>query len=264
MKRTLIAFLSLAVLGMSLVGCANYKDIVYLQDINTYDVERIYKQYEPKIKVDDRLTIVVSGPDKMVTAPYNLTLADITKGGAGTTNPENSTLSYLVDMEGCISFPILGRIHVEGMTRRELTEYLTLEIGKDVKDPIVYITFKNFRVTVIGEVRAPGTYTLESEKMTIFQAIGKAGDLNLTAERQGVIVLRDEDGEHKHYELDLRSASVFESPAYFVQQNDVIIVQPSPTRVSNATLATGVWSLVASSVSTLSTITTLVFMILRK
>lgn len=248
MKRIIPAATALLLVA----SCTSYKDIVYLQDINKATNPEVKMDYENHIKSGDKLTIVVSGQDKTVTAPYNLTLAEISTNGSGySANPETATLPYLVDGDGYISFPKLGKLHVEGMTQRELTEYLTEEIGKDVKDPIVYVNIRNFSIHVVGEVRNPGWYTIDSDgSTTIFQALSRAGDLNLTAQRDGVIVLRDEGGVQKHYTLDLRSASVFQSPAYFVQQNDVIMVQPSPTRVASATTATGIWSTVLSSITT--------------
>ena len=127
-------------------------------------------------------------------------------------NPETATLSYLVDSNGDIDFPILGKIHVEGMTRNDLVNYLTEEIGKDVKDPIVYVSFRNYKITILGEVRSPGTYTIDSEKINILQALGRAGDLNLTAQRQDILLLREVDGVLTHHRIDLRDSSGEISP----------------------------------------------------
>ena len=175
--RYLTVIASVAILA----GCASSKDILYFQDIDEVTLNKLNAEYEAVIKKDDRLVILVSGPDKTVCAPYNLTLGEISgMGASASSSPENATLSYLVDNEGCINFPTLGRIKVEGMTRTELTNFLTDKISLDVKDPVVYVSFKNYKVTILGEVRNPGTYVLESEKNNILQALGKAGDLNLT------------------------------------------------------------------------------------
>ena len=234
-----------------MASCTTSKDILYFQDINEVQLSQLTKEYEAVIKKDDRLTIVVSGPDKTVTAPYNLTLSEMTGTGGGySTNPEQATLSYLVDSEGNIDFPILGRIHVEGMTRNQLVNYLRDEIGKDVKDPVVYVSFKNYKITVLGEVRNPGTYTMDSEKINILQALGKAGDLNLTAQREGILLIREVDGRQKHYTIDLKSSELLQSPYFYLQQNDVIYVPASASRVATATTATGIWSIILSSVTT--------------
>lgn len=245
-KLTLVTALLMA------ASCTSLKQIQYLQDLEETQKE-LTMDYETRIKPGDRLAILVSGQDKTVTAPYNLTLFETSTNGVSSSggNPESAIIPYIVDEEGMIQFPKLGSISVAGMTQNQLRDYLIEEIGKDVKEPIVSVSIKNFKIHVMGEVRSPGTYTIDSDtRTTIFQALSKAGDLALTAQREGVIVLRDEDGIQKHYTLDLRSTDVFDSPAYFVQQNDVIMVQPSPTRVATATTATGLWSVTLSSITT--------------
>jgi len=258
------AIFACAVVALLAPSCATKKDILYFQNIEEIEPKPLNTQYEAVIKKDDRLTIVVSGADKTVTAPYNLTLGEMGNSGYGASqNPENATLTYLVDPEGNINFPILGTIHVEGMTRNELVNYLQTEIGKDVKDPIVYVSFRNYKITVLGEVRSPGTYTMDSEKITLLQALGRAGDLNLTAEREGILLIREEDGIEKHYTIDLKSAELLNSPYFYLQQNDVIYVPASASRVVAATTATGVWSTVLSSVTTTVSLVTLIISLTR-
>ena len=254
----------LVYLAAVLAGCASSKQILYFQDIKDRELKALVNEYEAVIKKDDRLAIVVSGADKSVTAPYNLTLTDLGMGsGAASVNPEQSTLSYLVDSEGNIEFPILGTVHVEGMTRNQLAQYLTAEIGKDVRDPIVYVAFKNYKITVLGEVRNPGTYTMDSEKISILQALGRAGDLMLTARRDGILLIREVDGVEKHVEIDLRNSDILESPYFYLQQNDVIYVPASATRVATATAATSLWSSILSSITTTISVITLVVALQR-
>lgn len=252
----------IALASALLAGCASYKDIIYFQDIDQKELKPLLTEYEATIKKDDRLAIVVSGSDKTVTAPYNLTLTELA-GSSGSTSPEMSTLSYLVDSQGDIEFPILGKLHVEGMTRNELVKYLTTEIGKDVKDPIVYVSFKNYKITVLGEVRNPGTYTIDSEKISVLQALGRAGDLSLTAKREGILLIREVDGVQQHYTIDLRSSDILESPYFYMQQNDVLYVPPSPTRVAQATAATSLWGSVLSTISSAISVITLVVALSR-
>ena len=252
MKLPKLLLCGAAVLFLGLAGCTSSKEIIYFQNLDDAELKPLASDYEAVIKKDDRLTIVVSGPDKTVCAPYNLTLNEMsTTGGVSNSNPEQATLSYLVDPNGDIEFPILGKIHVEGMTRNQLVNYLTEEIGKDVKDPIVYVSFRNYKFTVLGEVRTPGTYTIDSEKFNILQALGRAGDLNLTAQRENILLLREVDGVLTHHRIDLRDKEILESPYFYLQQNDVIYVLPSPTRVATATTATGIWSVILSSITTM-------------
>lgn len=242
--------LALALLLNIAESCTSYKDIVYFQNIDDVELGPLTSEFEAVIKKDDRLSIVVSGPDKTVTAPYNLTLTEMSTTGSVNANPEQATLTYLVDVDGNIDFPILGKIHVEGSTRSQLVDYLTKEIGKDVQNPIVTVSFKNYKITVLGEVKSPGTFTIDSEKINILQALGKAGDLNLTAERDGILLLREVDGVQTHHKIDLKDSHLLDSPYFYLQQNDVIVVPPSPTRVATATTATGIWSVALSSVTT--------------
>ena len=241
-----------------IASCSSYKDIVYFQNIDDVELKPLTTEFEAVIKKDDRLTIIVSGPDKTVTAPYNLTLAEMSASGNINGNPETSTLTYLVDSEGYITFPIIGKIHVEGMTRNQLVDYLTAEIGKDVKDPIVYVSFRNYKVTVLGEVRSPGTFTIESEKINILQALGRAGDLSITAQRDGILLIREEDGVQTHHTIDLKDSHLLDSPYFYLQQNDVVVVPPSPTRVATATAPTNIWSVALSSVTTLVALLSLI------
>lgn len=250
MKKILVHLILAASVAAMAVGCTTSKEILYFQDIDEVQLKQLTTEYEAVIKKDDRLTIVVSGPDKTVTAPYNLTLSELGTGGGSYGNPEQITLSYLVDPDGNIDFPILGKIHVEGMTRNQLVSYLTDEIGKDVKDPIVYVSFRNYKITVLGEVRSPGTYTIDSEKINILQALGRAGDLNLTAQREGILLLREVNGKQEHYTINLKNSDILQSPYFYLQQNDVLYVPPSATRVATATTATGIWSTVLSSITT--------------
>jgi polysaccharide export outer membrane protein len=258
----LIATVAIALLAPS---CATRKDILYFQNIEDVQPKPQTTEYEAVIKKDDRLAIVVSGPDKTVTAPYNLTLGEMGANvSTASSNPENATLTYLVDPDGNINFPILGTIHVEGMTRNQLVTYLQTEIGKDVKDPIVYVAIKNYKITVLGEVRSPGTYVMDSEKITLLQALGRAGDLNLTAEREGILLIREENGVPKHYTIDLKSAELLNSPYFYLQQNDVVYVPASASRVATATAATGIWSTALSSVTTTVSLVTLIISLTRK
>lgn len=250
-RLKLTQFAAIALAGLLIVSCATPKEILYLQDLEQR-AEELRMNYENEIKPGDKLTILVSGQDKTVTAPYNQTLFEVsTTGGSMSGNPEQTTIPYLVDENGFIIFPKVGKIHVAGMTVRQLREYLLEEVTKDVKDATVFVKIQNFKIHVMGEVRNPGWFSIDADKpTTIFQALSKAGDLSLTAQREGVIVLRNEDGIQKHYIVDLRSTDIFDSPAYFVQQDDVIMVQPSARRVISATATTGLWSTMLSTITT--------------
>ena len=243
------------------VSCTTSRQILYFQDIDTAEIDRIVTDYEPVIKRDDILKIVVSGPDKLVVQPYNLTLGEMTSYG-GSTSPENATLEYHVDKDGFIDFPVLGRINVLGMTRQDLVEYLTKHLKKEVKDPVVYVSFSNFKITVLGEVKNPGTYNVTSERITILQALGMAGDLNLTARRDGIILIRDDNGLNTHIKIDLKKSDILSSPYFYLQQNDVIYVPASPTRVATAT-STSLWSVILSGITTFMSVISVIIAFTR-
>jgi polysaccharide export outer membrane protein len=134
---------------------------------------------------------------------------------------------YLVDSEGLINFPELGRIKVEGMTRIDLAEDLQEQLLKYVDKPIVNVRIVNFQVSVLGEVNRPGTFTITDEYLTVSKALGLAGDMTIYGKRKNVLVVREEDGSKSHAYLDLTQAEVLNSPYYYLKQNDVVYVEPN-------------------------------------
>ena len=246
----------------ALSGCTSPKEILYFQDIDQVTPQKIDAEYQPVIMKDDKLQIIISGPDKSVVQPYNNTLYYSANGNMGASNP-NSVIPYLVDSKGCIEMPGLGRIHVEGMRSSELVSYTTnLLIDRGlVKEPVVSVSFLNYRITVLGEVRSPGTYTMPSERVTVLQALGMAGDLLITADRHDVLLIRDEDGKQVHYKIDLTQSDILNSELFYLHQNDVLYVAQSAKRIASGTTPTGLWSIILSTLSTLVTVAT--FFIVR-
>ena len=239
----------------ALSGCTSAKDIHYFQDIDQVQTHKIEADYEPVIMKDDKLQIVISGPDKSVVMPYNFTLINSASGYGVSTS---SIIPYLVDSNGDIDMPGLGRIHVEGMQRTQLVDHITnmlIERGL-VKEPVVSVSFLNYRITVLGEVRSPGTYTVPSERITILQALGMAGDLLITADRHDILLIRDVDGKQTHYKIDLRESSILNSEYFYMHQNDVLYVPQSAQRIASGTTATSLWSIILSSLTTLVTVAT--------
>jgi polysaccharide export outer membrane protein len=234
-----------ALILATMCSCSSSQKILYLQDLDGRKRVDALINHEPEVKPDDRLYIVVSAPVREVAAPYNLSTD-------GTNAP---LLSYRVDADGCIDFPVLGRVAVGGRTLRELTRELTERISTDVKDPVVSIAFADQRVTILGEVHAPGTYNLPSERTTIFQAIGMAGDMSIAGRRSNVLLLREVDGRYEHARLDLRHSDIFNSPYYYIQRNDLIYIAPAPSRIQSATTSNGIISVALSAASLLLAVT---------
>jgi polysaccharide export outer membrane protein len=232
--------------------------MLYLQDLKNGKTLGPMIDRQPVIKPDDRLHIVVSAPVREVAVPYN---SGVSPSSATSPSPNDHSsspaLSYLVDEEGCIDFPVLGRIEVAGMTTRQLARLLTDRISYDVKDPTVNVSFADYRVTILGEVRAPGTYTLPDERTTIFQALGMAGDLAITGRRRNILLLREEDGRYEYARLDLRRSDILFSPYYYLNRNDLLYVLPSRSRIQSATYPATVVSIAVSSVGLIGTLVSL-------
>ena len=253
MKKIINTLLLLLLLGAS--SCVSQKKMAYVYGISAASADSInqnfHAQREAHIVCGDALIITVNALDLEAVETFNMPLYSPGQVGTDRVYSGYQLQYYTVDKNGCINFPTLGKIHVEGMTRNDLETYLTQEIGKDVKDPIVYVAFRNYKITVLGEVRNPRTYTMNSEKNTILQVLGQAGDLTLNALRNDILLIREVDGVLTHTKIDLRDSDILQSPYFFLQQNDIIIVQPSAVRVAAATTATGIWSVLLSSITTL-------------
>ena len=175
-------------------------------------------------KVDDLLQITITSKDIESALPFNLP-AVITESTLNTPIGQPIYQPYLVNSNGNIDFPVLGEIKVAGLTREDLINYLKKRLSPDyIKQPTINIRINNFRVTVLGDVKAPGSYTVNNERLSILEALGLAGDLQITGDRI-IEVIREEDGSKKIYHLNLLSKNIYSSPAFYLQQNDVVYVK---------------------------------------
>lgn len=229
--------LALAILAVSLLvfsSCGSRKNMVYFQPDST-QINTVYEQYVPKIQKSDILTVVITAADPKVTAPFNplstMTAGSLTQGVDMALRP-----TYTVDPNGNITLPLLGNVHIEGLTRLEAIEKLRTELGQYIKDPGVNINFNNFRVSVLGEVARPGSFIIPTERVTILEALGMAGDLTIRGIRENVIVIREIDGNKSIHRLDLTKQETLNSPYYYLVQNDVIYVEPNKSQINNSKL----------------------------
>lgn len=229
-------FAAAAIIAVLLSGCSTSKSsLTYFEDIaNVSSGEFPAGEYDIKIIPDDELVITVTSLQPAATAPYNLPFANPASNVKmlATTNPQQQT--YVVNAEGDINFPILGRLHVAGLTAAQLTAQLTELISKDVIDPVVLVRLVNFRVNVMGEVNAPGPQPVDRERYSILDALAQAGDLTPYGERSNVMLIREENGQRTFHTLDLNDSKVLESPYFYLKQNDVVLVQPTKVRQENA------------------------------
>ena len=270
MKKTMTIVLSVLMATLIFTGCVSDKQIIYLQGADTvYVVPREIEQaFELKIQQDDQLAISVTSKDNELIVPFNNNTL-IGSGGGDRGSSTNTAMNqsgaayFTVDRNGEISFPIFGQLKVAGKTTREVSLMIqdmlrngTADYAASIKDAIVNTKIMSFKVTVLGDVANPGVQTFTGERLTLLEAIGRAGDLNNTGKRAPVLIVREENGKRQTYEVDLRDqASVFNSPAYYLQQNDVVYVSPNKAvRVKGSTAYTylGVGSTVLSLVISLT------------
>ncbi len=220
----------LLVLGISIfTSCVPRKDIVYFQDI-----EKLAKNSESNpipitLKPNDLLSITVSAANLESVRPFNVMIEARPPIGTNDVVYSNNVqqAGYLVDIAGNIYFPVLGTIHVEGLSPKELHDKLTEELKTYIKDPIVNIRILNFQVSILGEVGRPGTYTVSGERITLPEALGLAGDLTIYGRRDNVLVVRENEGKKSYEYIDLRSSDFLDSKYYYLQQNDVVYVEPN-------------------------------------
>ncbi len=277
MKKAIktLLFPALVVATISVSSCMSTKKIVYMQGADTvYAVpQEITQAFELKIQPDDELAISVSSKNPELIKPFD-TKTLVGSGSGSSRSTYSSTIStinqnsgiayFLVDKEGYINFPIFGRISTKGMTCSQLAEMLRNRfVNEDyIRDAVVDVKVMSFKVTVLGDVKAPGTQTFTGERLTLMEALGRAGDLNSSAKRENVLVLREENGKRVTYCVDLRNTqSVFNSPAYYLQQNDVVYVQPNKSvRVKGSTGYT-LFQIGATAVSMLVSVVSLIIAI---
>ena len=247
-------------------ACRSAKDVLYLQDVQPFTSQQIPAPYQITIHNDDMLSIMVNSKDPELALPFNMPVVTYQLGTNAQASGQQRVLGYLVDARGYIDFPVLGKIKVAGMTRLELTDYLKHRLIDDdlIKDPIVTVQFLNFGISVMGEVARPGSFNITSDRITLLEALSMAGDLTIYGRRDRIAGIREHDGKRTITYHDLRSSDVFMSPCYYLQQNDIVYVEPNKTRTVqsgiNQNNSAGVW---LSAVSVLATIASLLITIFR-
>jgi len=206
------------------------KKIVYFNDLPA-DTTRILKEAaaftEPVIQTDDILSITIQTLDPTTAAVANQAVAVQAVGASSASNVGNQVISgFLVDKDGYIQMALLGKIKVKGLTTYQAREQITALATRYYKDPTVQVRFANYKITVLGEVARPATYTVPNEKVTVLDALGLAGDLTIYGKRDNVLLVRDQGKEKELVRLNLNDSEVFQSPYFYLRQNDVIYVEP--------------------------------------
>jgi polysaccharide export outer membrane protein len=248
--------LTIVLLCLFFFSCKTQKKTIYFQDSAQIQGTN-NANFEPKIKISDLLSITVLGIEPDAVRPFNIpNLGSAAVGGY--TQGAPSSPGYVVYTEGNIDFPVIGKIKVAGFNRSEVISLIKSKLELYIQNPTVLLKIVNYKITVIGDVKNPGTFTIPNERVTIFEAIGIAGDLLITGKRNNVKVIRDTDGVKKEFIVDLTSAKVFDSQVYYLQQNDLIYVEPNRSKVNSSLINSSNVGLILSGISVLLTIFVLV------
>lgn len=259
-KKIQIILVSCFVL-FSLFSCKTTQHLTYFENADSIKTSMKNVDYALKLVPFDELQIIVNSLVPEATAAYNLPLINPARRGSIVAPNQEAMQTYQIDKDGDILFPVLGKIHVAGMSTKELTDMLTKEIAKEVEDPLVKVNLLNFRVNVLGEVYSPGAKSVSKERYTVLEAIADAGDLTLYGQRENILLIREEDGVRTFHRLNIKDANIVNSPYFYLQQNDVIYVEPNKVRSSNSEYNSNnsfKVSVVSTIVSALSVIASLV------
>ena len=243
MQMRLKKLLALTAAVVLAAGCSTttYMQVDYLQDLNRETTLEMKENKGIVIQPQDQLSIVVSSRNPELSAALNKPMATYAAGSEITSTSGGSyqrILGYVVDNDGNLEFPMLGEIHVAGLTRWELQDMIKERIISEgiLLDPIVTVEYMNFRISVMGEVNSPGTYSVTGDKITLLGALSLAKDLTIYGRRDNVTVIREQNGQRSIYKVDLRKSNIFDSPAYYLQQNDVVYVYPNSVRAGQSTI----------------------------
>jgi polysaccharide export outer membrane protein len=231
-----INFLFFPAIAVCLFSCRSVpKDVAYFQDFDAY-LQTVRPEssaaYDAVIKKNDQLMISVSAPvlDQAQVAQFNLPVNVYLSPGELTTTQSMALQTYAVDMEGCINFPVVGKIRLAGLTRMQAVDLVAQKVSAYLPDPVINFQMLSYKVTVIGEVTKPGQVNVNDGRISIFEALGAAGDLTIHGDRRNVMLIRETAGGKEYYRFDLTASAIFDSPYYYLQQNDVLYVSPNNTR----------------------------------
>lgn len=251
-----------------LMSCSSSKNVAYIQNSDTVDFSRSEVLYDARIMPKDILMITVNTVNPEASAPFNLVVSASLRSGTGNQGMSSNRAlqTYLVDNNGCIEFPVVGTLKVGGLTKSECEQLIHEKIRRFLnaeENPIVTVRMANYKISVLGEVNRPGMFTVGNEKINIFEALAQAGDLSIYGVRDRVKLIReDENGQKNVYTLNLNDAEIINSPYYYLQQNDIIYVEPNKVKARNSDVGrtTSMWM---TGTSILISLTALLYNILK-
>lgn len=227
LKRNILFAFTTFILG----SCGLNRELAYFKGQNDTTLTLSHRDFEPKIQTGDILFVGVSSSDPLSSAQFNSVNAVPANSAAGANfMTQNVTSGLLVDNQGSIQLPKLGKMYVKGLTKSQLADSIQLNLNPYLKDPIVTIRFMNYRVSVLGEVARPMTVNVTNERISIIEALGMAGDLTAFGNRKNVLIIHENDGKKEFYRINLNKMDLFYSPHFYLQSNDVVYVEPNKAK----------------------------------
>jgi polysaccharide export outer membrane protein len=229
---TKAAFLYLFV-SLFLFSCVSKKKIVYMQDIDNQKSYNSSQRYEPTLQPDDLLSVIVSAENPEVTIPFNLPQI---QGNYQLNENQSNIKTYLIDNDGFIEFPVVGKLKLGGLTRSQAINVLSEKISFYIKNPSINLRILNYKISVFGHVVKPGSYTIPSERITLLEALSLAGDLTIYGKRNNILVIHEEEGKKTYNRVDLTKVDILNLEHYYLSQNDVIYVEPNKTAINSSSV----------------------------
>ena len=259
-------FFLLLVATVMLSSCGSVKNVAYLQNSDYIDFNHSEYLYDARIMPKDVLTITVNTVNPEAAEPYNLIVRNTLRTGSSIGTSGGSLQTYLVDNNGTIEFPVLGTLQVGGMTKAQCEQMIHDKLRpymNAAENPVVTVRMSNYKISVLGEVAHPGMFTVDNEKINILEALAKAGDLTIYGVREKVKLIRENDkGKKEVYTLNLNDANIISSPYYYLQQNDIVYVEPNTVKSRNSSIGTST-TLWFTATSILISLTSLLYNILK-
>ena len=240
-------------IAFALFSCGSPQKIIYLQNID--NIDGTVQSFEPTLQPDDLLSIIVSAETPEVTLPFNIPMI---QGNYQVGNNQSGIKTYLVDIDGNIDFPVLGKIKLGGLTHTAAKDKLVAAVSEYVKEPAVNLRILNYKVSVLGEVSRPGPVPIESQRITLLEAISAAGDLTIYGKRENILVIREAQGKKSYNRVDITKADFLNSPFYYLVQNDIVVVEPNRTRINSSVIGPNI-TVIFSGISLLITIGLIIF-----
>lgn len=241
-------------------SCASREKIVYLQNPSVIDSNNS-KSYESRLQPDDLLSIIVNSSSPELTKPFNLLMGSV-QDKTDLINAQQRLQTYLIDKDGFIDFPVVGKIKLGGLTRLEAEELIKQKLIEEIKDVNINLRILNYKISVQGEVTRPGVYTIQSERITLMEALSLAGDLTIYGRRDNILVIRENDGKKTYNYVDITKADFVNSEFYYLAQNDLVYVEPNKVRINSSSVGPNV-SVIISAISVLASVVSVIVVISR-